>query len=105
MAHLLRKTPMDEPEPKVISETEYARLLKRADELVGCIENSPEEKELEAIAASQRCRKLGNRAGYLFERKNFNEGISESRRRSLRVPLRDAWSQRAHQHHPEGLSR
>ena len=51
MAHLLRKTPMDKREPKVISETDYARLLKRADELVGCTENSPEEKELDAIAA------------------------------------------------------
>jgi hypothetical protein len=36
--------------PKLISETEYIQLLKRADELVGCTENSPEAKELEAIA-------------------------------------------------------
>ena len=36
--------------PKLISETEYIRLLERADELVGCCENSPEEKELEALA-------------------------------------------------------
>lgn len=36
--------------PKLISETEYIRLLERANELVGCCENSPEEKELEALA-------------------------------------------------------
>ena len=35
---------------KLISEPEYVRLLKRAYELVGCCENSPEEKELKAIA-------------------------------------------------------
>ncbi len=35
---------------KPISEAEYVRLLKRTDELVGCTENSPEAKELEAIA-------------------------------------------------------
>ena len=35
---------------KIISEAEYVRLLKRADELVGCTENSPEAKSLEAIA-------------------------------------------------------
>ena len=35
---------------KVIPEAESIQLLKRADELVGCTENSPEEKELEAIA-------------------------------------------------------
>jgi hypothetical protein len=35
---------------KPISEAEYVRLLKRADELVGCTENSPEAKELKAIA-------------------------------------------------------
>jgi hypothetical protein len=51
VAHLLREAPMEKPNSKLISETEYARLLKRADELVGCTENSAEEKELEAIAA------------------------------------------------------
>ena len=35
---------------KVIPEAEYIQLLKRADELVGCTENLPEAKELEAIA-------------------------------------------------------
>jgi hypothetical protein len=44
-------TPMARRKPKLISELEYALLLKRADELVGCTENSPEEKELEIIAA------------------------------------------------------
>jgi hypothetical protein len=40
------------PRPtKPISKAGYEALLKRADELVGCTENAPEEKELEAIAA------------------------------------------------------
>jgi hypothetical protein len=42
------------PKPKAIqiieTEHDYARLEKRAHQLVGCTENSPEEKELEAIA-------------------------------------------------------
>ena len=33
-----------------LSKAERSRLLKRADELVGCTENLPEAKELEAIA-------------------------------------------------------
>jgi hypothetical protein len=36
-------------ESKNLSEAEYQKLRKRADELVGCTENSPEEKELKAI--------------------------------------------------------
>lgn len=41
-----------------LSETEYKALKKRADELVGCTEGSPEEKELKAI-----CDKLAPRVG------------------------------------------
>lgn len=42
---------MAKPKPKLLSEAEYAQLLRRADELVGCTENSPDEKELKRIAA------------------------------------------------------
>jgi hypothetical protein len=40
---------MAKPKAKPITETEYIALLSRAGELVGCTENSPEEKELKAI--------------------------------------------------------
>jgi hypothetical protein len=41
---------MPKPKSKPITETEYIALLSRAGELLGCTQNSPEEKELESIA-------------------------------------------------------
>jgi hypothetical protein len=41
---------MPKPKAKPIAKTEYEALLSRTNEFIGCCENSPEEKELEAIA-------------------------------------------------------
>jgi hypothetical protein len=42
---------MPKPKPKPITEAEHLALLARAHEFVGCTKNSPEEKELAAIAS------------------------------------------------------
>jgi hypothetical protein len=53
IASAVRKTKASGSEPVAhlasVTDTMHALLVKRADELVGCTENSPEEAELAAL--------------------------------------------------------